>query len=94
MRPTKYLTKWSPRDRALAEGLLLRETGDDPNGIPWDVALDPESDGWLEVDEKVNFAQAAVDRWRKDTKEPGPGVVPVVVDVRPTGDGSSRSTAG
>jgi hypothetical protein len=82
VRPTTYLTAWSRRDRALAEGLLLRERADGPHGIPWDVALDPESDGWLEVDEREDFAQAALDRWRAEHRDPPPGVLPVVVDRR------------
>lgn len=89
MRPTKYLRDWSARDRGLAEGLLVHEDSIGPHGIPWAVALDPESDGWLEVVEVVDYAQAALDRWRKDRREKAePGARTIVVDTRrPSGAG-------
>jgi hypothetical protein len=81
--PTTYLHEWSNRDRALAEGLLLLEAGTGPHGIPLRLALDPDNDGWFEVDEHVDYAQAAIERWRESSKgNVEPGTFPVVVDVR------------
>jgi len=39
-------------------------------------------DGWFEVDQRINYATAAVERWRKDNPEPEPGTVLMVVDTR------------
>ena len=83
MPPTTYLRQWSTRDRGLAEGLLLYEAGLGPHGVPMRVALDPDMDGWLEVDERVDYAQAAIDRWRESQHgKSEPGVFPVVVNTR------------
>jgi hypothetical protein len=75
---------WTPKDRGLAEALIEHEAAIGPHGIPWDVALDPESDGWLEVEEITDYAQAALDRWHEDrSKSPAePGVRVHVVDAR------------
>jgi hypothetical protein len=81
--PTTYLRTWSTRDRGLAEGLLLYEAGMGPHGIPMHAATDPDMDGWYEVDERTDYAQAAIDRWRDSLHgKPEPGVYPVVRDVR------------
>jgi hypothetical protein len=78
-----YLRDWSSRDRGLAEGLVLYEAGNGPHGIPMRLALDPDNDGWFEVDEHVDYAQAAIDRWRESRRgHTEPGAFPVVVDVR------------
>jgi hypothetical protein len=78
-----YLREWSSRDRALAEGLLLFESGTGPHGIPMRYALDPDNDGWFEVDERVDYAQAAIERWRESMHgKAEPGAFPVVVDTR------------
>lgn len=55
-----------------------------PHGIPWADALDPAADGWFEIEERVDFAQAALERWKKDAdkRELEPGTVPVVRDMR------------
>lgn len=46
-------------------------------------ATDPDADGWYEVDERTDYAQAAVDRWRESNRgKSEPGVFPVVVDLR------------
>jgi hypothetical protein len=47
------------------------------------LASDPEMDGWFEIREAYDFAQAAVDRWSNEQKEREPGVYPVVVNVKP-----------
>lgn len=77
---------WAPRDRGLAEALIEHEASTGPHGIPWDVALDPESDGWLEVEEVTDYAQAALDRWHenhdKAKSQAEPGVRLRVVDSR------------
>ena len=86
-----YLREWSSRDRGLAEGLLLYERGLGPHGIPMRLATDDDADGWYEVEERTDYAQAAVDQWRDSLKgRHPPGVFPVVVDTRPPGDGVSR----
>lgn len=81
MRPTKYLRKWSAVDRTLAEALLLHEKAFDPHGIPWEIALDPEKGSWLDVDERINWAAAAVENWRAQGSHE-PGAYPVVIDTR------------
>ena len=46
-------------------------------------ATDPDNDGWFEVTERVDYAQAAIDRWRESQHgKTEPGVYPVVHDVR------------
>jgi hypothetical protein len=47
------------------------------------TALDDEFDGWFEVDERTDHAQAAIDAWREANKKPGHGVFPVVVFTDP-----------
>jgi len=45
-------------------------------------ATDPERDGWYEVnDETVDYAQAAMEEYRRSTKEMEPGVRLRVVDT-------------
>lgn len=82
-----YFT-WSRRSRALAEGLIEHEDSLGPHGIPWRDALDPDNDGWFEVEERVDYAQKPLDEWHDEHKgkpvEPGTRVV--VVDTRATGD--------
>jgi hypothetical protein len=61
----------------------LYEAGLGPHGIPLRLSTDPDNDGWFEVAEHVDYAQAAVDRWRESLHgKPEPGVFPVVRDVR------------
>lgn len=51
-------------------------------GFPLREALDPERDGWYEVDDNtVDYAQAALDEYRKATKNQDPGVRLKVVDT-------------
>lgn len=77
---------WSPRDRALAEALIEHEASIGPHGIPWRVALDPESDGWLEVSEQIDYAQAAIEQWEERHKgQRTPGARLVVRDARSAG---------
>jgi hypothetical protein len=82
--PTTYLRDWSTRDRGLAEGLLLHEAGIGPHGIPLRIATDPDMDGWFDVEERVDYAQAALDQWRAEQKDPIPGTYPVLVNLRNT----------
>ena len=77
-----YLREWGARDRGLAEALIEHEDSLGPHGIPWSRALDPDSDGWFEVVEVTDHAQAALDRWHKANPKPGPGVRVRVVDAR------------
>lgn len=69
-----YLGSWSKRDRGLAEALLEHEDSIGPHGVPWQDALDPDSEGWYEVVEFTDHAQAALDRWHKNNPKPAPGV--------------------
>jgi hypothetical protein len=50
--------------------------------------MDPDNDGWFEVDERVDYAQAVLDQWHKDNqgKDPEPGTRLFVVDTRPAQD--------
>ena len=83
-----YFT-WSARSRALAEGLIEREKSIGPHGIPWADALNPDNDGWFEVREEVDYAQAALDQWHKDHQgkdDVDPGTRVVVVDLRNDAD--------
>lgn len=61
--------------------MLEASTGS--HGQPMRLAADPEMDGWFEVHEQYDFAQAALDRWNREQKDPEPGVYPVVVNVKP-----------
>lgn len=86
-RPTQYLGgseggRWTPVDRALAEGLVHMEETTGPHGIPMEDAMDPESDGWWTVRESVDYAQAAIDRYWAEHPDPEPGVRVVVEDER------------
>jgi hypothetical protein len=77
-----YLREWSPRDRGLAEGLLTLEGATGPHGIPTWIANDPEAGTWLEVEEDVDHAQAALDTWQQGQTHPTPGLFPRLVDTR------------
>lgn len=78
-----YLKDWSPRDRGLAEGLLVYEDGRGPHGVPWRDAFDDDLDGWFEVETRVDHAQAAIEKWRaNDGKAAEPGTRVFVVDTR------------
>lgn len=81
-----YLDTWSARDRGLAEALLEFEASVGPHGIPWRDALDPESEGWFEVEQVTDHAQAAIDRWHKANPKPQPGTRVRVIDARRSGE--------
>ena len=86
---------WSKRSRGLAEGLLTYESSLNRFGIPRRLAEDDEADGWYEVDDSViDYAEAALARWEKDTKHPELGVQPRIVDTRiaPAPEKRNRST--
>ena len=55
-----------------------------PHGISWKAALDPDNEGFFEVRERVDYAQAALDQYQKDnaSKDAEPGVRPYVVFTR------------
>lgn len=75
-------TAWSLRSRALAEGLTLYEESVNELGLPLREVLDPERDGWYEVDdETVDYSLAALEDYRKSNKNPEPGVQLKVVDT-------------
>lgn len=85
---------WPARDRALAEALIEYEASIGPHGIPWRVALDPESDGWLEVSEQVDYAQAAIEQWEERHKgQRTPGARLVVRDARVSDAGGDEDHA-
>lgn len=68
-------TGWSLKSRALAEGLLLHEDSLNQYGIPIREATDPEMDGFYEIDDStIDYVEAAVEDYRKNTKDPEPGV--------------------
>lgn len=51
-------------------------------GFPLREVYDPERDGWYEVDDSViDYSQAALEDYRKATKNPEPGVQLKVVDT-------------
>ncbi len=75
-------TAWSLRSRALAEGLALYDENVNELGIPLREATDPERDGWYEIDDStVDYSQAALEEYRKSTKDMEPGVMLKVVDT-------------
>lgn len=65
--------------------MLTYEDSIGPHGIPWRDAMDDDNDGWFEAVERVDYAQAALDQWKKDhtDKDVEPGTRVVVVDTRP-----------
>lgn len=74
----------------MAEGLLLFEAGTGPHGQPMRLATDPDNDGWFEVEERIDYAQAAIDRWRDSKRgNTDPGAYPVVTYVRPAPKGGN-----
>jgi hypothetical protein len=75
-------TAWSLRSRALAEGLVLYEESVNEFGFPLREVNDPERDGWYEVDDSlVDYSQAAMEEYRKATKDQDPGVQLRVIDT-------------
>ena len=75
-------TAWSLRSRALAEGLALYEESVNELGFPKREATDPERDGWYEVDDSmVDYSVAAMEEYRKSTKDIEPGVLLRVIDT-------------
>lgn len=81
VRPTKYLTKWSARDRALAEGHLLREESLGSHGLPWHIASDP--DRTFAVEEVVDHAAATLEEVQEEYRRGdnlAPGLRLVVVE--------------
>ena len=80
VRPSEVMD-WDESDQALAAGLLLHEAEIGPHGQPFRLALDPDNDGWFEVEPVKDFEHAAIDRWLSE-KDREPGVQPVVRFVR------------
>ena len=75
-------TPWSLRFRSLAAGLTLYEENTNELGFPIREAFDPERDGWYEVDdETVDYSLAALEEYRRTTKNPEPGVQLKVKDT-------------
>lgn len=81
MKPTEFLTDWSERDRGLAVGLIALEE-QTTYGFPVDEATDPDSDGHYVVERVINYPAAAVERARKEDKDPEPGTEYRVWDLR------------
>lgn len=81
----EYLRNWSARDRGLAEGLIAYQDSIGPHGIPWRLALDDDMDGWFEVEQHTDYAQAALDRFRQDrgSSDAEPGARLFVMNTRP-----------
>ena len=83
----QYLTQWSKRSRALAEGLVLYEGSIGPHGLPRHIAQDRGRK--FVVDEVYDGAQAALDEAREEYSRGnglGHGVSLVVVDEGPLED--------
>ena len=75
-------TAWSLRSRALAEGLALYDREVNEFGLPKRETTDPERDGWYEIDDStVDYSVAAMEEYRKATKDMEPGVLLKVVDT-------------
>lgn len=99
--PMEYLglepsgSPWSLKSRGLAEGLMLHEDGTNRLGVPTHVARDPENAGFFEVDDSViDHAEAALEQWQKDNKEPELGVQPAVrLDERARAAAKARREA-
>lgn len=73
MRPTRYLDRWSARDRGLAEGLLLYEDSLNAAGLPPHIAQDP--DRKFVLDEQHDHAMAVLEReQQREDHKPEPGV--------------------
>lgn len=53
-----------------------------PHGIHMSIATDDDMDGWFEVEDGVDYAQAAIDTWRAGKKNPEPGLYPILIDTR------------
>lgn len=52
-------------------------------GLPVRVATDPEMDGWYEVnDDVIDFSVAALEEYRRSTKNPEPGVRLSIVNTK------------
>ncbi|GAA1404101.1 hypothetical protein [Oerskovia paurometabola] len=99
MRPTKYLTKWSARDRALAEGHLLREASLGSHGLPWHIASDPNRT--FAVEEVVDHAAATLEEVQEEYRKGdnlSPGLRLLVVDqglrARPLEQDEARNDQG
>jgi hypothetical protein len=75
---------WSHQSRMLAEGLAIYEANVNEWGIPHRVDRDPDMNGWLEVDDSlISESAAAIDRYRKNTPNPEPGVLLRVINTKP-----------
>lgn len=81
----EFLTEWSARDRGLATALTVLEDSVHACGHDLERSTHPDmGGGWYEVDDTmVCEACAALEKWRAETENPEPGVMPVVVDTRP-----------
>lgn len=72
---------WRPDDTRLAVALeRFENTRVDALGFPTRLSEDEDHEDDWDVDaETVNYAQKALDQWRKDNPEPQPGITPRVV---------------
>lgn len=88
MPPLTYLGiendgRWTETDRQLTLAYRQYEANLCPCcGIPKRFAHDDRMDGWYEASEEVCMAGAARDRWRKDHKDPEPGLLLGIKDTR------------
>ncbi|GAA2237740.1 hypothetical protein GCM10010401_07430 [Rarobacter faecitabidus] len=73
---------WSPRDRALAEGLEILEATTSEHGHSVADIYNDDLDGWFEARPIINQEAAAIERWEKDNPKPELGVRLRVVDTR------------
>jgi hypothetical protein len=89
VRPTKYLAKWSKRDRGLAEGLLAYEGDLNRFGYPSHIARDASRR--FAPDEGLDYAVAAAETFERDMRkaknDPPPGFLLFVKDMGPKPQG-------
>lgn len=70
-----YLEQWSPRDRALAEGLLLQQDETCTCGNPRWLCHHPDTQGQWDVVDDVCYAAEALAQAMDDGAEPEPGLM-------------------
>ena len=73
--------EWSDRDRRLAQALSDYEADVHSCGHHLADSTDSMRSTWYEAKSMVCGACAAVDRWKKENKDPSPGTLVYAVDT-------------
>lgn len=96
MRPTRYLAKWSRRDRGLAEGLLTYEASLNPIGLPPHIARDPNRRFGLDevVDQSMALLEETQAEYQRADGERQYGLRLIVKDEGPIPDRSRDRKGG